>query len=356
MPEIIPAILALVGSLASVATTAATNKKNTEQFLENREYNTPANQMNRLDEAGINLNSAAGGVAGANTSASPSPLTEPSFDTSNLNNAVANSIQAKAVDSQSELNDAQTMYYKSQTKNLDIEATFKPLILQRTADDLFYRNEISKETLDFTKKNNPIMLELNRESVNQLKANTRYLDKQVDYLEEQKKLVIQEVKTSKSVEELNGVLKKYNVELMETEDAKQRNLDSQTTLNETLNANESTKGIGLLYDNAVKKVEAHFAKKNQELFDNVGITSAQSEVYDQYRSIRYFKGQSAADVFMSDLLNVTSANEAAVAGIRYYYSDPAGEVGSIMSGSKRASNSLQQEKSGAIRGTQWSKW
>ena len=96
------AIAGVLGAGASILGNFLNSEQNEAQrdwaeymWNKNNEYNTPANQMKRLREAGINPHFAiSGGSLGTGTSSSPASMTQPhAYDFSPVGDAVARSVE-----------------------------------------------------------------------------------------------------------------------------------------------------------------------------------------------------------------------------------------------------------------------
>lgn len=79
------AISNLIGNIANIQFQDMTNKQEYQHFLENRAYNEPVNQIDRLKRAGLNP---ALGLGGMSQSANPSSLTAPQMDVGSLSDAI----------------------------------------------------------------------------------------------------------------------------------------------------------------------------------------------------------------------------------------------------------------------------
>ena len=101
------------------------NDYNTEMWLRSNQYNSPANQMQRLIDAGINADAAAQSVAGGNgnfTSPVQSSLTP------SVNSGIASIVDAfNGLHSDFITREFQRENLRSQTEGLDIDNSIKPI-------------------------------------------------------------------------------------------------------------------------------------------------------------------------------------------------------------------------------------
>ena len=109
----------LLGTSANASLNSATRNWQAEMYREDREYNTPANQVKRLREAGINPQLAmSNGMLGAGSSTMPSaPSTHP-YDFSPISQGISNSV---SLYQQKRLQDAEIDYKNQQSENLRLQ-------------------------------------------------------------------------------------------------------------------------------------------------------------------------------------------------------------------------------------------
>lgn len=121
------AIAGVLGAGASIFDNFLNSEQNEAQrdwaeymWNKNNEYNTPANQMKRLRDAGINPHFAiSGGSLGTGTSSSPGSMTQPHpYDFSPASDAVARSVELYQ---QKRLQDAEIGYKNSQAENIRLQ-------------------------------------------------------------------------------------------------------------------------------------------------------------------------------------------------------------------------------------------
>lgn len=329
----------LVTNAANIGLSLYQDKVNYARFLENRNYNSPANQIQRLIDAGVNPNSAAGGTSIQSASSDSPPMSPPfaqAVDSSNIANSV---VAQSAID----LNKAQEAYYKSQTVGLDIENSMKPFLLDQTLRKAQNDNKLSEQTLKFNEENNGILLDLNRESVNQIRSNIKVLDAQSAKLYKEKDLIEQEIKTSKSVEDLNNVLRRLNLKEISVKDAQIANLDAQTDLTKQQRLTEveetdkrHNEALSAEKDFAIKSVQAYFATEEKLMYQQMGFTPSMQDVYTRAKSIEQHYGKRAADDFIEEMLYLTTEQEAAVNAMKFYFSEHSDPTSTVVNPTIRA--------------------
>ena len=131
------------------------NAWNYERWKEQNEYNTPANQVARLREAGLNPlfygldGSSAGQVPAAqmlsyeraNAENRPNPISVGS-------QVLQNSIQAKSIAKDIELKNAQIDSIKANTKGTELDNQFKDLTMEARVESEKLSNSLTKKQID----------------------------------------------------------------------------------------------------------------------------------------------------------------------------------------------------------------
>lgn len=101
---IIPAVMSAISIAVSAGTAAKNRKFQKEMQLQEQEYNTPANQMKRMKEAGLNPNLLTGQVSSGSFGQSPDPLPDLGQVVGNAGNSAFNGINALMQLKQTQLN------------------------------------------------------------------------------------------------------------------------------------------------------------------------------------------------------------------------------------------------------------
>lgn len=307
----------ILTNMVNAGLTMYTNIQNREQFLENREYNSPENTMKRMVAAGINPNAAAQGISGAPAASQsqPIPMQTPQFSASPF-------IESAKMMQNEELIRSEVEKNRANTAGQLIENVYKPAILDLTLQQFEDQHNLDSEALDFARKNNQIILELNREQVNQLKANIREIDESIENLRKQRDVMTKEIEKMGSEISLNRIRELEAANNIRLIDANVDVANAQKSLMDK--------------DALIKSVEAHYAQQDQLLYDSVGFTPSQKQTYEQYLAIKHSKGDAAADRFLNGVENVTSRVEEAVDQVKFHYDTSF--AGSIMNLPVRAGN------------------
>lgn len=282
--------LAIAGLVGGTISTAVTNKKNREYAEEQQEkaneYNTPAQQRARLEEAGINP--LAGGMSNSLSQPVSSPNQDPTANAvslaSMLNGIALQKSNIKLTEAQSEKTYADTLKTEAETRNIEAQTASTSATLPFVLDDMQQKLIIGNNSL-----------QLSKEQLNYVRAQTELLDKQIEWFDEQQnresaRLGLEEAtaafnrKNQTQLTELEFAKQKFNEYIGENEVAKTRaenakiQHESDLLLQQFIQGEPLTRAVRnyaeSVYDSRVadiqtERIQSYGAKKAAEIKSTV---------------------------------------------------------------------------------------
>lgn len=205
---LIPGVGGLISSGMNLIGNFMQNRQEKKMWEMNNEYNSPLNQMKRMQEAGINPNLAAAGIAGTNQMASaPQAAQMPDLGAlgQGIGNSVNSALQAKSIQAQIDNVKADTDYKKSQTTGQDIENMYAPEKARAIIDDLVAGKELKGEQKRYNQYQADIAKSFadHAEEFRQLEIDK--LNKEIENYDHEWKKIESDIKRNQSEIGLNGV-------------------------------------------------------------------------------------------------------------------------------------------------------
>ena len=170
IPAVVSAVASLIGTGLSIHNTNKVNKENKKLYEEEREYNTPVNQRNRLLQAGINPV----GTSYQNVSSLSASEQQQTYDSSAIQgiSAIPNNIaEIESIRQQNELVKSQTKLNQAQANNIDRKLEFdieqiKSVVAKNYADIQNAKNiyKLNSDQFEFSKNLENQKLDLEQKS------------------------------------------------------------------------------------------------------------------------------------------------------------------------------------------------
>ncbi|QCS36493.1 minor capsid protein [Capybara microvirus Cap3_SP_431] len=199
--------LAIAGLVGGTISTAVSNRKNRdyaeEQQEKANEYNTPAQQRARLEEAGINP------LAGGMSNSLSQPVSSPNQDPTANAVSLASMLNGLALQKSTiKLTDAQSEKMQAETRNIEAQTASTSATLPFVLDDLQQKLLIGNSSL-----------QLSKEQLDYVRSQTHLLNKQIEWFDQQQNRESARLGLEQATAAFN---RKNQTQLTELEFAKQK--------------------------------------------------------------------------------------------------------------------------------------